>query len=84
MNQRIRELYEQCFVVLENDTPNTGFDVNAFAELIVRECVGVAADQRDWVENMAVFSERDKFWNKARIVQSQRIVDKIKQHFGVE
>lgn len=39
MNKRIKELYEQCFVVLENDTPNTGFDVNAFAELIVKECV---------------------------------------------
>ena len=55
-----------------------------FAALIVQECVGVAVAQMDWVENMVVFSERDEFWNKARIVQSQRIVDKIKQHFGVK
>jgi hypothetical protein len=39
MNERIKELYDQCFVVLEHDTPNTGFDPNKFAELIVRECV---------------------------------------------
>ena len=42
MNERIKELYEQCFVVLENNTPNTGFDVNKFAELIVRECATVS------------------------------------------
>ena len=42
MNERIKQLYDQCFVVLEHDTPNTGFDANKFAELIVRECAGVA------------------------------------------
>lgn len=46
MNERIRELYDQCFVVLENDTPNTGFDVNKFAELIVRECAEVVQEDR--------------------------------------
>lgn len=46
MNERIRELYDQCFVVLENDTPNTGFDVNKFVELIVRECAEVVQEGR--------------------------------------
>ena len=87
MNDRLYELINQCFIGTTDgklSDLNTVANIEKFAELIVRECVGVAADQRDWVENMAVFSERDKFWNKARIVQSQRIVDKIKQHFGVE
>ena len=39
MNERIRELYDQCFVVLEHDTPNTGFQIEKFAELIVQECL---------------------------------------------
>jgi hypothetical protein len=42
MNERIKELYNQCFVVLENQSPNTGFDFEKFAELIVRECAEFA------------------------------------------
>jgi hypothetical protein len=39
MNERIKKLYNQCFVVLENQSPNTGFDFEKFAELIVGECI---------------------------------------------
>ena len=42
MNERIKEMYNQCFVELENDTPNIGFDFEKFAELIIRECSDVA------------------------------------------
>lgn len=38
MNERIRAIYNQCFVELNNDTPNIGFDFEKFAELIVDEC----------------------------------------------
>jgi len=55
-----------------------------FAELIVRECANVALEQKKWVEDMIVFNRQDEQWNLARIQQSQRIVDKIKEHFGVE
>ena len=44
MNERIRELYNQCFVVLEDQSPNTGFDFEKFAELIIKECAEVAED----------------------------------------
>ncbi len=46
MNERIKKLYDRCFVVLENDTPNTGFNVNKFAELIVQECAQVVEEAR--------------------------------------
>lgn len=46
MNGQIEKLYDQCFVVLENDTPNTGFNVNKFAELIVQECAQVVEEAR--------------------------------------
>jgi len=55
-----------------------------FAELIVRECAEIALEQKKWVEDMKVHNPEDEVWNKARIQQSQHIVDKIKQHFGVE
>lgn len=85
MNERIKQLMTQASTIRYSGFGETEIlDPEKFAELIINECVGIAADQRDWVENMVVFSERDKFWNKARIVQSQRIVDKIKQHFGVK
>ena len=38
MNERIRAIYNQCFVQQNIDTPNIGFDFEKFAELIVREC----------------------------------------------
>ena len=46
MNERIKKLYDRCFVVLENDTPNTGFNVNKFAELIVQECAQVVEEAK--------------------------------------
>ncbi len=93
MNERIRELAEQA-----DEYANSLYSIHGesmkghyqdaamekFAELIVRECMHIADEQKKWVEDMEVFNEQDATWNKARIQQSQQIVDKIKQHFGVE
>ena len=92
MNERIRELVEQATTKVEYYPPSCDgytqyrydFDKEKFAELIVRECVNVALEQKKWVEDQEVFNPRDESWNRARIQQSQRIVDKITQHFGVE
>lgn len=72
MNQRIKQLYDQCFVVLEHDTPNTGFDPNKFAELIVRECISIV--------NNAERGGSNEIWDNAvKFVRRD-----LKQHFGVE
>jgi hypothetical protein len=55
-----------------------------FAQLIVRECVGVGLERKKWVEDQTAHNARDLVWNQARIQQSEHIVDKIKEHFGVE
>ena len=55
-----------------------------FAELIILECVNVALEQKKRVEDQEVFNSHDASWNRARIQQSQRIVEKINEHFGVE
>ena len=60
------------------------FSTQKFAELIVRECIDVGLEQKKWVENQTVFDPRDETWNRARIQQSQHIVDKIKEHWGVD
>jgi hypothetical protein len=94
MNERIIKLGLESGMLnyVEHETPRHYFlCANAdeeclakFAELIVRECVNVGLEQKKWVEDMEVFNEQDATWNRARIQQSQQIVDKIKQHFGVE
>ena len=90
MNERIKQITGQ---VLDELVPETwvalGYDKikeiqNRTAELIVQECAEIALEQKKWVEDMKVHNPHDEVWNKARIQQSQHIVDKIKQHFGVE
>jgi hypothetical protein len=81
MNSRIQELAEQA---ADRGVGGEFFGCNKLAELIIRECLEVALAQKQWVEKQNVFSERDRIWNKARIQQSQHIVDKIKENFGVE
>ena len=86
MNHQIRILAEQAgyekdmFGIGHWDMP----ECKKFAELIVRECAEIALEQKKWVEDMKVHNPHDEVWNKARIQQSQHIVDKIKEHFGVK
>ena len=96
MNERIKELIEQALLAVDNSFPGNPLNdelekmyipdcfAEKFAELIVRECAEIALEQKKWVEDQVVFNPRDKEWNLARIQQSQRIVDKIKEHFGIE
>ena len=89
MNERIKELKKQAFVKAHWSEDGERFigdhiDMDKFAELIVKECVDVALEQKKWVEDQKVFNLDDQDWNQARIQQSQHIVDKIKKHFGVE
>ena len=94
MNSQILKLAQKS-----GATVNQGFDgtknfvygitmspeeLEKFSQLIVQECMDIADEQKKYVEDMKVFNEQDATWNKARIQQSQQIVDKIKQHFGVE
>ena len=86
MNERIEKLAEQCTSWSEGSTWTSRevFDKEKFAELIVRECAEIALEQKKWVEDMKVHNPHDEVWNKARIQQSQHIVDQIEKHFGVE
>jgi hypothetical protein len=79
MNERILELMKQA----DYPAPELALRAHKLAELIVRECVEIALEQKKWVEDMKVHNPHDEVWNKARIQQSQHIVDKIKEHFGV-
>lgn len=67
MNKRIQELAEQA------ETKEVGyyfFDKEKFAELIVKECIQVAAKQRNP--------------SNLNYKPSERFVEDLKLHFGVE
>jgi hypothetical protein len=93
MNERIKQLAKQAGLEFDDDEALefgkqiyyvTTEDMEKFAELIIQECMDVALDKKKWVEDQVVFDPRDQAWNKARVQQSQHIIDKIKEHFGVE
>ena len=71
MNERIEELAEQCGFKRQPSIydRNQSFDIEKFAELIVRECL----DQlfvSDWDEDY----DKGIYWSR----------EQIKNHFGVE
>jgi len=78
MNERIKQLLIQSEVFNKDGTvlkDVTGYELNKFAELIVRECVGI-------VENLSPGYKdyRDQIENAFR----RDCVIEIKKHFGVE
>ncbi len=72
MNERIKELAEQCGFKSNPDVydRNQSFDIPKFAELIVRECIDQCAD---------IPGSNDEWDKGVRWAANQ-----IKQHFGVE
>ncbi len=79
MNEKIKSLALECY------NPYSNFDIEKFAELIVRECVQIALDER--VEEEEIDKEddvEDRCYlrgNNGGIVDA---VVAIKKHFGVE
>ena len=69
MNERIKELAEQAGCSIDGMGYGEG-NVEKFAELIVRECMNVARQQR----NPANLNYKP----------SERFVEDLRQHFGVE
>ena len=70
MNERIEKLAELCGF---RPSPsiydrNQSFDIEKFAELIVKECGEVAYNA---------------FWNNPETVRGVHIQEKIKEHFGL-
>jgi hypothetical protein len=71
MNERIKELESQCWEARQYGPP--WFDSKKFAELIVRECLGIVANadmSGSWITH-----PKDVLYVAC---------DQIKKHFGVE
>jgi uncharacterized protein YutE (UPF0331/DUF86 family) len=70
VNERIKELAEQCESFGSWDNKTYSFDKEKFAELIIRECIDICMKKYDTGLLMAP--------------QSPWIANQIKEHFGVE
>ena len=71
----MKELFNQCFVVLENDIPNTGFDFEKYTQLIVQECI----DQCHSNFTGAIGTHAS-----AHNSAVQKCIDNIKERFKIE
>ena len=77
MNERIKELVEQCTEVDSvgiDETFYYRYDLEKFAELIVRECIGIVAKRK----NQAI----DDSWNVDEAMSMAEM--DLLEHFGVE
>ena len=45
----------------------------------IQECVKLIQEEKQEIENMKVFSTEDKFWNKARVLQCDRLINQINE-----
>ena len=73
MNKKIRELAETCYTIKYNPfgADEEKYDMEKFAELIIKECVAEAKD------DCAGWTERDQ----CLVMQ---VMDRIMIHFGVK
>ena len=75
MNERITELAKQATECYGNGQERT-FDKEKFALLIVGECIDIGDNYQD------ILGNEPECFNCRKVAYG--IVDKIKQHFGVE
>ena len=48
----------------------------------IQECVKLIQEEKQEIENMKVFSAEDRLWNKARILQCDRLINGINERLG--
>ena len=85
MNERIRELSEQCEGMTICECGSTGFNYEKFAELIVRECIKESMEEI--VSDDEIVMEKDSLIREYLKGNNQGIVDAVvrfRNHFGVE
>ena len=47
--------------------------------LTIQECLKLIQEEKQEIESMKVFNTEDKFWNKARVLQCDRLINQINE-----
>jgi len=84
MNDRIKELEQQCWEVRQYNPP--WFNATKFAELIVREFASIVEEEIKLVEEFKSTSVKADVikCHQSKIWHFHKLIDKSKKHFGVE
>ena len=48
----------------------------------IQECVKLIQEEKQEIENMKVFNTEDKAWNKARVLQCDRLINQINERLS--
>jgi hypothetical protein len=90
MNERIRLLAEQAEKYADDNfkgepSYSEAYDTK-FAELIVRECIGILETEIELVKGYksTACNDFDVRWHQGKIEHFAKLVEKSKKHFGVE
>jgi hypothetical protein len=89
MNERIKELEKQCWTHRVDGTLVDGqlhFDTKKFAELIMREFIGILEEEIKLVEEFKSTTVKADVikCHTSKIWHFHKLIDKSKKHFGVE
>jgi len=85
MNERIRELAEQCTSWSEGSTwtSREEFDKEKFAELLVQECAALAKSKSERIQSMETDDRGDQAQIHSLAWQFEEFGYEIKKHFEV-
>jgi hypothetical protein len=91
LNERIRELWSQAGGHYDSGNQHTWpqytiDDPEKFAELIVREGIGILETEIELVKGYksTACNDFDVRWHEGKIEHFAKLVEKSKKHFGVE
>ena len=89
MNERIRQLWSQAAGNYDGGNQHTWpqytiDDPEKFAELIVRECAGIAKSKSEYIQSMETDDHDDQIHLRSLAWQFEEFGYEIKKHFGVE
>ena len=88
MNERIEEL-AKCNERIQNffeTGPVQRAAIEQFAELIINECFGILETEIELVKGYksTACNDFDVRWHEGKILHFTKLIEKSKEHFGVE
>jgi hypothetical protein len=86
MNKRIQELMIEAGKTIPGDKHIDADFCKKFAELIVKECIGILETEIELVKGYksTACNDFDVRWHEGKIEHFAKLIEKSKKHFGVE
>lgn len=87
-NQSVNQLIEastESFDINEQGLGETTVlfcNPHTLITLTIQECLKLIQEEKQEIESMKVFSTEDTVWNKARVLQCDRLINRINERLG--